>query len=245
MYDIKPLEEEWKRYKKKKRKPWYLFIFSILIIAALAFSFLNYKDVIFSKFENNESVVVEKPKPSVILLDKALTTLEVKKEIIEKSIIKKSTNDNNVVIETNNASKIDDPMRYKHPNAKKVSITVTEAIKKPVIVEKPRKKMHLDIIETTSASAYRDVAKRFADTSDIDDSLFLARTYYEKGNNKKAIYWALQTNKVDSNIEESWLIFAKAKARSGHKNEAMRILSSYIKRSNSVEAKALLKKLKK
>ena len=245
MYDIKPLEEEWKRYKKKKRKPWYSLIFSILIIAALAFSFLNYKDVIFSKFENNESVVADKPKPSVILLDSALTTLEIKKEIIEKSIIKKSTNDNNVEVETGDASTIDDPMRYKHPNAKKVSITVTEAIKKPVIVKKPRKKMHLDIIETTSASAYKDVAKRFADTSDTDDSLFLARTYYEKGNNKKAIYWALQTNKVNSNIEESWLIFAKAKARSGHKSEAIRILSSYIKRSNSFEAKTLLKKLKK
>ena len=245
MYDIKPLEEEWNRYKKKKRKPWYSLIFSILIIGALAFSFLNYKDVIFSKFENNESVVVDKPKPSVILLDRALTTLEVKKEIIEKSIVKESTNDKSVEIETDDTTAIDDPMRYKHPNAKKVSITVTEPIKKPVIVEKPRKKMHLDIIETTSASAYRDVAKRFADTSDTDDSLFLARTYYEKGNNKKAIYWALETNKVNSNIEESWLIFAKAKARSGHKSEAVRILSSYIKRTNSSEAKALLRKLKK
>jgi tetratricopeptide (TPR) repeat protein len=245
MYDIKLLEEEWKRYKKKKRKPLYAFIFSILILGTLAFFFLNYKNVIVSKFENNESVVVDKPKPSVILLDSALTTLEVKKEIIEKSIVEKSTNDNNVEIETDDSSTIDDPMRYKHPNAKKVSITVTEVIKKPVIVEKPRKKMHLNIIETTSASAYKDVAKRFADTSDTDDSLFLARTYYEKGNNKKAIYWALKTNKVNSNIEESWLIFAKAKARSGHKSEAIRILSSYIKRSNSVDAKALLKKLKK
>jgi tetratricopeptide (TPR) repeat protein len=245
MYDIKLLEEEWKRYKKKKRKPLYAFIFSILILGTLAFFFLNYKNVIVSKFENNKSIVVDKPKPSVILLDSALTTLEVKKEIIEKSIVEKSTNDNNVEIETDDSSTIDDPMRYKHPNAKKVSITVTEVIKKPVIVEKPRKKMHLNIIETTSASAYKDVAKRFADTSDTDDSLFLARTYYEKGNNKKAIYWALKTNKVNSNIEESWLIFAKAKARSGHKSEAIRILSSYIKRSNSVDAKALLKKLKK
>jgi len=250
MYDIKPLEEEWKRYKKKKRKPWYSLILSILIITAFAFSFFNYKDVIFSKFENNESVVVDKPKPSVIFLDRALTTLEVKKEIIEKEIveeskIEKSTKDTHVEVETDDSSTVDDPMRYVHPNAKKVSITVTEAVKKPTIVEKPRKKMHLNIIETTSASAYKDVAKRFADTSDTDDSLFLARAYYEKGNNKKAIYWALKTNKVNSNIEESWLIFAKAKARSGHKNEAISILSSYTKRSNSSDAKALLKKLKK
>ena len=193
----------------------------------------------------NESAVVNKSKSSVILLDRALTRLEVEKEIIEKSTDGRSTNNTNVVIEKNNSPMIDDPMRYEHPNAKKVSITVTEVVKKPVIVEKPRKKMHLNIIETTSKSAYRDVAKRFADTADTDDSMFLAKIYYEKGNNKKAIYWALQTNKVNSNIEESWLIFAKAKARSGHKNEAIRILLSYIKRSNSFEAKALLNKLKK
>ena len=240
MYDIKPLEEEWKRYKKKKMKPWYSLIFSILIITTLALSFLNYKDVIFSKLENNSSVSINKPIPTTVLLDKALTTLEVKKEIIEKSI-----KDNNIELETDVSSIIDDPMRYEHPNAKKVSIKITEPIKKPVIVEKPRKKMHLNIIETTSASAYRDVAKRFADTADTDDSLFLARTYYDQGNNKKAIYWALETNKVNPNIEESWLIFAKAKARSGHKDEAIRILSSYIKRSNSFKAKALLKKFKK
>jgi tetratricopeptide (TPR) repeat protein len=239
MYDIKPLEEEWKKYKKKKRKPWYRLIFSILFIGTLTLSFLNYKDAVFSMLENNESIVIDKPKSTTILLDKALTTLEVKKVIVEKPI-----NDINIDAVTDDSSSIDDPMRYKHKNAKKVAIQVTEPIKKPVAVEKPRKKMHLNIIETTSASAYKDVAKRFADTSDTDDSLFLARTYYEQGNNKKAIYWALETNKVNSNIEESWLIFAKAKARSGHKTEAIRILSSYIKRSNSYEAKALLKKLK-
>jgi tetratricopeptide (TPR) repeat protein len=239
MYDIKPLEEEWKRYKRKKMRPWYVSIFSILFIGILALSFLNYKDLIYSKFENNESVSITKQKPTTILLDKALTTLEVKKEIAEKSIT-----DSNAEPGTDIASTIDDPMRYEHPNARKVSIKVTEPIKKPVATEKPRKKMHLNIIETTSASAYKDVAKRFADTADTDDSLFLARTYYEQGNNKKAIYWALETNKINSNIEESWLIFAKSKARSGHKNDAIRILSSYIKRSNSYEAKALLKKLK-
>ncbi len=239
MYDIKPLEEEWKKYKKKKRKPWYVLILSILIIGTLTLSFLNYKDLIFSKFENNESVSITKQIPATIFLDKALVTLEIKKEIVEKPI-----NTNNIKPETGTSSIIDDPMRYEHPNAKKVSIKVTEPLKKPVIVEKPRKRMHLDIIETTSESAYKDVAKRFADTSDTDDSLFLARTYYEQGNNKKAIYWALETNKINANIEESWLIFAKAKARSGHKTEAIRILSSYVKRSNSYEAKVLLKKLK-
>jgi len=40
------------------------------------------------------------------------------------------------------------------------------------------------------------------------------------------------------------LIFAKSKVKLGHKNEAMRVLKAYIKRSNSYEAKKLLKKLR-
>jgi len=242
MYDIKPLEEEWSRYKKKKMKPWYLLIISFLLVSLFSLTFFNYKDFILSKLDNldnNVSVSSSKPIQTAVLIDKALTILEVKNEIVKKEI-----NTSNSEIKTNISSIVDDPMRYQHPNAKKVSIRVTEPIKKRVVVEKPRKRMHLDIIKTTSASAYKDVEKRFSDTSDVDDSLFLARTYFDKGNNKKAIYWALQTNKINSNIEESWLIFASAKARSGHKNEAIRILSSYVKRSDSYEAKALLENLK-
>ena len=112
-------------------------------------------------------------------------------------------------------------------------------------IKEPKVKMHLNIIETTSLSAYKDVAKRFNQSHDTDDSLFLAKSYYRKGNYKKAEYWALQTNKVNENIEESWLIFAKSKVKLGRKNEAIRILTVYIKKSNSVEAKSLLDKIKK
>ena len=243
MYDIKPLEEEWKRYKKKKMKPWYVLMVSFLLVSSATLVFLNYKDLILatlSNLDNNTSIPLNKPIQTTVLLDKALTTLEVKNKTINRTM-----NTEKVEIKRDTVPMIDDPMRYEHPNAKKVAISVTEPIKKPVVVEKPRKKMHLDIIQTTGTSAYKDVANRFKDTSDTDDSLFLARTYFDKGNNKKAIYWALQTNKINPDIEESWLIFASAKARSGHKNEAIRILSSYVKRSNSYEAKVLLKQLKK
>ena len=105
--------------------------------------------------------------------------------------------------------------------------------------------MHLNIVETSSVSAYKDVAKRFKQTHDTDDSLFLARSYYRKGNYKKAEYWSLQTNKINRNIEESWLIFAKSKVKLGRKNEAIDILTKYIKKSNSAEGKSLLNKIKK
>ena len=244
MYDIKPLEEEWSRYRRKKMRPWYMLLIVFLILSLLTFVFFNNKDLILTKFGYTEQNLTQKSKKSLevrkILLDNAFTTLQIKEK--EKEIQNEDLNNESEKITT---EVIDDPMRYQHPNAKKVFIQVSEPEKKEEIDEKPKKRVHLDIIQTTALNAHGDVKKRFLDTKDTEDSLFLARSYYEKGDNKKAIYWALQTNKINSNIEESWLIFVKAKARSGNKKEARRILISYIKRTNSFAAKILLKEYKK
>ncbi len=111
-------------------------------------------------------------------------------------------------------------------------------------VPRARKKIHIDIVETSSVTAYNDVEKRFLKSHDIDDALFLANSYYNKGNYKKAEYWALQTNKLDENIEESVLIFVKSKIKLGRNNEGISILKSYIERSDSEEAKKLLYQIK-
>jgi len=109
-----------------------------------------------------------------------------------------------------------------------------------------KKKLHIEVIDVSKKkSSFKEIEKRFRMGHDIDDSLFLAKSYYQRKNYKKAEYWALQTNKVNENIEESWLIFAKAKAKQGHKNEAIRILNAYINRTHSIEAKVLLDKIKK
>lgn len=244
MYDIKPLEEEWKKYKKKKRKPWFVLIFSIFLILLISFSFLNYKEIDFLKFNNKNKVEMITDHSTAVLIDKALTTLETKKpkvsEVSQITEIKPMT----VTSENGSMEIVEDlPLSEDVKTIKKPSIKI-ETVEKET-VEKPRKKMHLNIIETSSVSAYKDVAKRFKQTHDTDDSLFLARSYYRKGNYKKAEYWALQTNKINGNIAESWLIFAKSKVKLGRKNEAIDILTKYIKKSNSAEGKSLLNKIKK
>jgi tetratricopeptide (TPR) repeat protein len=102
------------------------------------------------------------------------------------------------------------------------------------------KKMHLEIIESTSVTAYKDVERRFLESRDMDDALFLARSYYKKGDYEKAEYWALEINKLDEDMEEGLLIFVKSKAKMGRKNEAISILTSYVEKSDSQEAKKLL-----
>jgi len=233
MYDIKPLEEEWKKYRKKKRKPLYLagagfIVFLVLILffsnsdkitfKALSSYFITLKNTI----ENNEDEI---PKRSALetglVMNAPLMRVEMEKQMIEET-------------ETENAEE--------SPGNILVDIPILDGQEdtRSNISKHRRSKVHLNIIKTTNVTAYKDVEKRFKQSHDIDDSLFLARSYYKKGNYKKSEYWALQTNKVNPNIEESMLIFVKSKMKLGRKNEARNILRHYVKSSNSQEAKKLL-----
>jgi hypothetical protein len=108
------------------------------------------------------------------------------------------------------------------------------------LLEEEHNKTQLNIIGTSSVVAYEDVEKRFAQSHDIDDALFLANGYYKRGDYIKSAYWALETNKLDSNVEESIFIFVESKIKSGQVNEGISILKKYMKQSNSEEAKKLL-----
>ncbi len=245
MYDIKPLEDEWKKYNKKRRKPWYILGIIGFLLIVTSFLFLKYNISDLLKFNDDSSnkviaIPLEK-KLDPVLINGALTKLAIKEKknkiFTEITDIKPAT----VTVEDNNP--MDEKEIMHTSTVKKIKKPIVKV--KPKIVKKLRKKMHLNIIKTTSISAYKDVAKRFYESHDADDSLFLAKSYYRKGNYKKAEHWALETNKVNGNIEESWLIYAKTKVKLGRRNEAIRVLMSYVKRSNSSRAKNLLYKIKK
>ena len=83
MYDIKPLEEEWRRYNKKKRKPWYFLGFGILFLTIMPFVVFKSDIIDFLRTNDHSSTETVKKrvinKESSILMDKALTKLELKK----------------------------------------------------------------------------------------------------------------------------------------------------------------------
>lgn len=103
--------------------------------------------------------------------------------------------------------------------------------------------MHLDIIGTSSITAYEDVEKRFLQSHDIDDALFLAKSYYKRLNYEKAVYWAFEVNKLDQNVEESVLIFIESKVKLGQRNEAILLLKNYLNKSDSEAGKILLERI--
>ncbi len=231
MYDIKPLEEEWERYRKKRLKPIYIFtifVFTMFVIFFLLLNNVNFS--LFNRFMYNtdkNKVVISESKTDEII--DSIITENSKVSVNEEK--QKISNTNNVPVS---------PIVENIPILEiEKNIKTTEPTK-----EIPRKKIYLNIIESSSISAYKDVEKRFYQSRDTDDSLFLAKSYYRKGDYKKAEYWALQTNKINHYIDESWIIFARSKMKLGKKNEALHILENYIKRSGSDNAKHALSKLK-
>lgn len=235
MYDIKPLEEEWKKYRNKKLRPWYMssIVLTLLIVLIVLFwgngnadRILNSITYSFSVLKQEENKV-EKTKghevKSSVLVDGALMRLEIK-EPVKKIIEEESEKPSDILVD----------------------VPILEEGEEVVEQEVPqmRQKIYLDIVETTGPTAYADVEKRFLQTRDIDDALFLANSYFNKGNYKKAEYWSMQANKLDGETEESLLIFVKSKIKLGYKNEGISILTSYVERSNSEEAKKLLQQIK-
>ena len=236
MYDIDLLETQWKKYNKKKRRPFYLMSFFLIFMIGLGVLFFMNKELVLNKFENLQSNKSSSDSNSVFK-DAPIDTLAVKKN--HEGNLNSLKPVAPVVIDTN-------PMEPEDVLIEVTDARVPATVTKQINVEqKVKPKMHLEIVEMSGERAYVDVKNRFSIAPDSDDSLFLARNYYRDKKYSKAAYWALQTNKLNGDIEESWLIFARAKAKTGQKNEAIRVLSEYAKRSNSDDAYKLLKELKK
>ena len=229
MYDMKPLEDKWKKYRKNKLKPWYIIFFIFLFFIIIFFAFINTQKINFDWSEINFNRYVYKEKrDNPIKTSKIVMNGPIMKLEIEKKVVSMVNN-----IEVKKSSNI------------LVDIPILNTIEKPINnTTQLRKKINMNIVESSSISAYTDVENRFRQSRDVDDALFLAKSYYKKGNYAKAEYWALETNKVDENIEESLLIFVKSKTKLGRKNEAIGILMSYVKKTDSIEAKNLLYKIK-
>ena len=217
MYDIKELEDQWKRYNRKKMRPW---IFAAVLFVALIMAVIMVRQGILdgikpSHTEKKEKKSLQQNPLTDVYLAPAIEELEVKSSEVHV--------ESPIGLDPGTSSGIGEERISQKKNA-----------------------LHIEVIETKkNTDAYKEVEKRFRLGHDPDDSLFLAKAYYLKGMYKKAEYWALQTNKINENIEESWLIFVKAKVKRGQRNEAIRILNTYIGKTNSAEGRILLDKIKK
>ena len=245
MYDIDLLEKQWEVYNKRKKYPLFLMVAGLFFAGSLGYYWMinHHKaksgDADVKSLSTNNKKGQKYNVASNILLNKSLKTIDKYNRVdIDK------TKRDNIAVKVPQislgaplAAVEDIPILDEKPDAPRVHVG------DKVRVRKKKKKVVIHIQKTTSVSAYKDVERRFNQSHDIDDSLFLARGYYAKGEYRKATFWALQTNKLNSKIDDSWIIFIKSKVKLGEKNEAIHILESYVKKSNSYRAKKLLEKL--
>jgi tetratricopeptide (TPR) repeat protein len=111
-----------------------------------------------------------------------------------------------------------------------------------VVVEQPSPSQpsSVSIQRKDTLSDLKQVVKRFEKNENPALSLFIAKKYYELGDYHKAYSYSLRTNDLNSNIEESWIIFSKSLVKLNEKEMAIKTLKQYIQHSNSNQAKVLL-----
>jgi hypothetical protein len=90
----------------------------------------------------------------------------------------------------------------------------------------------------------QEVLKRFYNNKNPVLSLFVAKRFYAMKKYRDAYNYALITNEINAEIEESWLIAAKSLTKLNKKDKAIDLLNKFITESNSIQAVMLLEQIK-
>ena len=232
MYEMKDLEKQWLKYKLKRSIPYFILLFYLILIGV----YYNYRVIVNSFVSSYYNKIVKKYTSSDInrsieLNSSKKVTIKVEdNKSIESNITDELFDVNSTIYEEN----ISNPFF----SSIKEEIKTTPQKRLEDEIEKRHKKKYV-YIKTTSKE-YKEVEKRFEANQDPEDALFLARFYYEAKKYKKSEEWAFIANELDDTSEESWLIYAKSKAKRGKILESVHILDAYLKKHNSINARKLL-----
>ena len=248
MLNIPELEKRWLRYKIKSFLP-YVITLSLICMLVCVYSFfdiLNNKKIVEKKTTKSTPIYIKEKKREP-LKQKSLTKVvtapiqaSLKESKEDKAKVKLSPSMNFIkILQTQNIEE--------EPHLIKQKIVEPPKKIKKEIKAKPIQKEKISTITITKQDAAKDIQNilhRFKEDRKPALSLFLAKKYYELGDYKKASNYALITNQLNKEIEDSWLIFAKALVKSGKKEKAIKVLQEYINNSNSTNAAMLLNDIK-
>jgi len=230
MYDIAELEKKWQRYHSKRLMMRILIGLAILIVLAIPFIYVSYKSVPGLKHE------------------KALSAPGDKNQSEAHERVAESDRGDSAMLKPEVPSfskETSGPKSSRRKTGMKISISNQggQAIAEGETAEE--KKIRLEMVEAKNRQVIKEIEARFPATRDYEDAMYLAKYYYGKRQYRKAEYWALQANTIDSSKEESWLIFGKSKAKQGRRADALRVLQAYYDRSGSTHVKELIDRIRK
>ncbi|WP_459899156.1 CDC27 family protein [Campylobacter concisus] len=113
-----------------------------------------------------------------------------------------------------------------------------------IIELEPKAKPKIDIQISSENNEIFMLKENFNKSKNPEIALKIARKCYQDKRYIDTIKWALSANNLDSSIEESWVMFAKAKYMLKQKDDALRALEEYNKNKNKPEINELINKIK-
>ncbi len=258
MYDVKALEAKWRLYKRKRRLKKILLGSSLSLLLVVPFLFWVFTKSIEKKADTQVSASSKKNIQAPVAIKPkwqeatAIATLSLKpkvKDIQSRQILVEQVE---VPVKSTQSPKmaeipiLDAPAPLntaadRHKNRVQTANQNSTKRTDPVAqVHKKAPKLKIIIKESSSSYALDAIRKRFGMTHRASDALFLARQYYLSKNFQEAEDWSFKANKLDSSLQEAWLLFAKSKVKLGKTQEAISVLRAYYANSRSSKAKRLL-----
>lgn len=264
MLNVNQLEKQWYRYKIKSFLPYLIIALALIIILISIMLFITFSSK--NQVNTNNDAVNSIPKEKVIISEiesenhtpkvspttlskhtaNSISTSENKgskqlkvlqTEPIKTKVVLAPSMDFIKKIGTNNIVPIEQEQYNKQAINSEDSEIIEEIEHKPIKEEK--EVSNITIQRQSTHDDIQHVLKRFEKNNNPALSLFVAKKYYELGDYHKAYNYALMTNEINNNIEDSWIIFAKSLVKLGKKEKALQTLKRYISYSNSNQAKIL------
>ena len=264
MLNLIDLERRWLKYKIKSYIPHITILISLIIISVITSIIFSNKNsqkdktvqnvgYVDKNSQNTQQVVAQqdptlqtaqanlnKTIPVVVTApDTPLQTKQSKKVQLSPSLdfMHKMQNSiqpyyNHEIVEEKKVQEVKPP-KVEVVTQQEVITQVQE--EEPVVVPKT-----ISIKRQNTQNDIYEIISRFKKNSNPALSLFVAKKYYELGDYQQAYNYALITNKINKDIESSWIIFTKSLVKLGKREKAISILKKYIKQSHSSAARVLL-----
>ena len=224
MYNVEKLERQWVRYRQKKM----ILPVGIVLFGIIALSIFLYRGAGGKMSDQNSSKTL------------AVQTYPNLKNEPQSNSKKTEARLDILATEVPSLSPV-----KKQEQPKAGQIIFQSASEEVPTRRKKRKSLLIQVTEGGGKDIATDIENRFEFAKDKSDSLFLAKYYYDKMMYAKAEKWALETNKLDNTIEESWLIFAKSLAKQGKRIESLKVLRAFLGKENSAKARTLMDKIRR
>lgn len=258
------LEKKWKKYRLKKFSKIGITVFLALFVVISIYLLLensknrsSYSAKKMAKKENLYDVEkINSKSEGNGPIEKNLSQNSSKKS--KNNIVKKETN--NTFLPAVNKKNYEKAVSYLVPDynfEKKLNIAADDLkskeqikIKKkvPLVSKKTIEpkvvssdiKPKILITKSKNKNFINSLKEKFTKEKDPKIALFLSKYYYKKGDYKNSLRWAVRANELDSQNEESWIIFAKSSVKLGRKKDAIKALKTFISSHASFKARDLL-----